>query len=95
MTASEEPMASDPRIDASIKKTHPFAQPILTHLRALVHSACPGVAETLKWGMPAYTYKGQILSITAGFKKHCDTDAGPQPDAGNNEHSPPHDALHP
>lgn len=64
-------MTADPRIDAYIKKAQPFAQPILTHLRALVHAACPDVEETLKWGAPAYTYKGKILVITAGFKKHC------------------------
>lgn len=64
-------MATDPRIDAYIKKAQPFAQPILAHLRAVVHAACPDVEETLKWGTPAYTYKGKILSITAGFKQHC------------------------
>jgi uncharacterized protein YdeI (YjbR/CyaY-like superfamily) len=71
MTVSEEPMATDPRIDAYIRKSQPFAHPILTHLRAVVHAGCPGVEETLKWGTPAYTYKGKILSITAGFKQHC------------------------
>ena len=64
-------MATDSRIDAYIKRAQPFAQPILTHLRAVVHSACPGVEETLKWGAPAYIYKGKIVGITAGFKKHC------------------------
>lgn len=42
----------DPRIDAIIAKSQPFAKPILTHLRKLVHQGCPEAEETLKWGMP-------------------------------------------
>ena len=30
-------MAKDPRVDAFIEKAAPFARPILSHLRALVH----------------------------------------------------------
>jgi uncharacterized protein YdeI (YjbR/CyaY-like superfamily) len=60
----------DPRIDAYIKKSAPFAQPILTHLRAVVHSACPDVVETVKWKSPSYEYKG-ILCGMAAFKQHC------------------------
>jgi hypothetical protein len=60
----------DKRIDAYIAKAAPFARPILTHLRAVVHLACPDVEETLKWGAPAYTHQG-ILCITAAFKAHC------------------------
>ena len=64
-------MASrDKRIDAYIAKAAPFARPILTHIRAVVHTACPDVEETLKWGAPAYTHHG-ILCITAAFKAHC------------------------
>jgi uncharacterized protein YdeI (YjbR/CyaY-like superfamily) len=60
----------DPRIDAYIDKSAEFAQPILTHLRKLVHKACPDVKETLKWSMPAFEYKG-ILCGFAAFKQHC------------------------
>ena len=60
----------DKRIDTYIAKAAPFARPILTHLRAVVHTACPDVEETLKWGAPAYTHHG-ILCITAAFKAHC------------------------
>ena len=28
------------------------------HLRALVHDACPGAVETIKWGFPHFEYKG-------------------------------------
>ena len=63
-------MAQDPRIDAYMVKAAPFAQPILTHLRALVHTALPGVDETIKWGMPHFTYNGKILAGIAAFKAH-------------------------
>lgn len=60
----------DPRIDAYIAGSREFAKPILKYLRAVVHEGCPECEETLKWGAPAYTYKG-ILAITASFKQHC------------------------
>ncbi len=63
--------ALDPRIDAYIAKSADFARPILTHLRTLVHAACPEVQETLKWGMPHFMYKDAILCGMAGFKEHC------------------------
>ena len=62
--------ATDPRVDAYIAKSANFAQPILRHLRALVHAACPAAEETIKWGMPSFTYRG-ILCGLAGFKAHC------------------------
>lgn len=61
----------DPRIDAFIGQAAPFAQPILRHLRELVHRACPDVEETLKWSMPAFVHRGGILCIMAAFKAHC------------------------
>jgi uncharacterized protein YdeI (YjbR/CyaY-like superfamily) len=61
----------DPRIDAYIAKAAPFAQPILTHLRELVHQACPDVDETWKWSFPHFDYKGSILCSMAAFKQHC------------------------
>jgi uncharacterized protein YdeI (YjbR/CyaY-like superfamily) len=60
----------DPRVDVYIAEAAPFAQPVLKHLRALVHKGCPGVEETLKWSMPSFTYKG-ILCGMAAFKEHC------------------------
>lgn len=61
----------DPRIDAYIAKAAPFAQPILEHLRKVVHNACPAAEETLKWGMPFFSYKGALLCNMAAFKQHC------------------------
>jgi len=46
-------MEYDPRVDEYIEKAQPFAQPILEHLRALVHKANPDVQETIKWGFDA------------------------------------------
>ncbi len=61
---------TDPRIDAYMEKAAGFAQPILQHFRKLVHKACPGVTETIKWGFPHFDYKGIMCSIAA-FKQHC------------------------
>lgn len=64
-------MASfDKRVDAYIARSAPFAQPILEHLRELVHKACPEVEETMKWSFPHFDYKGMMCSM-ASFKKHC------------------------
>ena len=60
----------DSRVDAYIKKAQPFARPILTHLRKLVHKACPDVEETIKWRMPFFDYKGP-LCMMAAFKGHA------------------------
>jgi uncharacterized protein YdeI (YjbR/CyaY-like superfamily) len=60
----------DPRIDKYIAGSADFAQPVLSHLRKLVHVGCPEVEETLKWGMPSFLYKG-ILCGMAAFKQHC------------------------
>ncbi|MBL8859244.1 MAG: YdeI/OmpD-associated family protein [Planctomycetes bacterium] len=60
----------DPRIDAYIKKSPEFSRPIMTHLRALVHAACPSVIETIKWGAPSFEYKGMLCGMAA-FKAHC------------------------
>ncbi len=60
----------DPRIDAYIAKSAEFAQPILIHLRELVHAACPDVEETMKWSFPHFMYKGMIVGM-ASFKAHC------------------------
>src|SRR4029079_15810672 len=60
----------DEPIDAYIARSAEFASPILTHLRDLVHSACPEVEETMKWSFPHFMYKG-ILCSMASFKEHC------------------------
>ena len=61
----------DTRVDEYIKRAAPFAQPILSHLRDLVHEACPDATETIKWNFPHFEYGGAILCSMAAFKKHC------------------------
>ncbi len=60
----------DPRVDAYIAKSADFAQPILKHLRKLVHDADPDILETVKWGMPSFV-DGGIVCQMAAFKQHC------------------------
>lgn len=60
----------DPRVDTYIAKSADFAQPILTNFRDVVHTACPDVVETMKWGAPTFERK-KILCGMAAFKAHC------------------------
>jgi len=64
-------VATDPRIDAYIERQADFARPILVWLRARVHAACPDVAEDIKWGMPAFSYRNRPLAGMAAFKAHA------------------------
>lgn len=57
-------------VDDYIHLAEPFAQPVLIHLRNLVHTACPQVEEALKWGMPHFIYKTNLCAM-ASFKHHC------------------------
>jgi uncharacterized protein YdeI (YjbR/CyaY-like superfamily) len=61
----------NPKVDAYINKSKPFAQPILEHLRELVHKACPNVEETIKWSRPFFEYKSAILGNMSAFNEHC------------------------
>ncbi len=63
-------MTVDARVDAYIAKAQPFAQPILTHLRALVHQAAPDLEEAIKWGFPAFCWQGKMVVGIAAFKAH-------------------------
>ena len=60
----------DPRVDAYIARAPDFARPVLEHLRAVVHEACPDVQETIKWGMPSFDHHG-IMAGMAAFKAHA------------------------
>ncbi len=64
-------MARDPKVDDYIASAASFAQPILTHLRALVHATVPDLDEALKWGMPHFIHKGKNLAGMAAFKAHA------------------------
>ncbi len=60
----------DPRVDAYIARSAPFARPILEHIRSVMHEACPEVEETMKWSMPHFMYHGMLGGMSA-FKAHC------------------------
>jgi len=61
----------DPRVDAYIAGVPDFARPILEHLRAVVHAACPEAVEDLKWSRPHFMLDGKILAGMSAFKAHC------------------------
>lgn len=63
--------AYDNRIEDYIEQSQPFARPILTYLRQLVHLACPDLEETIKWSFPHFEYRKVILCSFASFKQHC------------------------
>jgi hypothetical protein len=64
-------MTTDPRITAYIAARSDFARPILEHLRARLHAVCPGVEETINWGMPFVLHRGRPLANMAAFKAHA------------------------
>jgi uncharacterized protein YdeI (YjbR/CyaY-like superfamily) len=64
-------LSRDPRVDAYIAKSQPFARPILEKVRERVHAVLPEVEEAMKWGMPAYTLSGKIVLVTSAFKAHA------------------------
>ena len=59
----------NPAVDAYIAKSADFAQPVLRHVRALMHKGCPRIEETIKWGVPAFEREG-IVAMMAAFKQH-------------------------
>lgn len=61
----------DPRVDTYIAQSPAFAQPILGHLRTIVHAACPDAEESIKWRCPHFSYQGKLICSMAAFKQHC------------------------
>jgi uncharacterized protein YdeI (YjbR/CyaY-like superfamily) len=59
------------QVDAYIANAQPFAKPILEYIREVVHKTCPQVEEKMKWSMPHFDYKGQMMCSMAAFKQHC------------------------
>lgn len=60
----------DPAVDRYIEQAAPFARPILTALRQLVHQTVPDVREQIKWGHPFFCLNHN-LCFMAAFKAHC------------------------
>jgi uncharacterized protein YdeI (YjbR/CyaY-like superfamily) len=61
----------NPKVDAYVAKAAPFAQPVLGHLRGLVHKACPDAVEEMKWSRPFFLHGGVILCNMSAFRAHC------------------------
>ena len=61
----------DKAVDVFIAKKADFAKPILEHFRELVHNTCPEVQEKIKWGMPFFDYKNEMMCHMAAFKNHA------------------------
>lgn len=61
--------SKDPRVDEYIAEAAPFAQPILRHIRKVVHAGCPDVEEAMKWSFPHFMYNGMLCSM-ASFQTH-------------------------
>jgi uncharacterized protein YdeI (YjbR/CyaY-like superfamily) len=61
----------NPKVDAYIAKSAPFAQPILEYLREIVHEAAPLAVEEIKWSRPFFVIDGVILGNISAFKSHC------------------------
>jgi hypothetical protein len=64
-------MHTDPRIDTYIAKQPDFARPILAHVRAVVHEACPDVEEDDEVEHADLRLRRRILCGMAAFKQHA------------------------
>jgi uncharacterized protein YdeI (YjbR/CyaY-like superfamily) len=61
----------NPQVDDYVANAAEFAQPILSHLRTLLHKTCPDLVEEIKWSIPHFDYKGEMMCILAAHTKHC------------------------
>lgn len=59
------------KVEERIATAAPFAQPVLSHLRNLVHQAVPEVTEDIKWGHISFLLDGKIFCGLGSFKQHC------------------------
>lgn len=62
---------ADPEVTKYIENSEDFAKPILSHIRELVHKNCPDVIESIKWGIPHFTYEKDYLCVMTAYKNHC------------------------
>ena len=73
--APPKALAKPKTVAAYIAAADKQARPKLRELRKCVRAAAPGAVESLKWGMPAHSYK-RILMMYAAFKNHVSLFAG-------------------
>ena len=60
---------SSPKIDAYIAAFPEDVQEILKKIRSTIQNAAPDAEETINYGIPTFTLKGNLVHF-AGFKKH-------------------------
>jgi uncharacterized protein YdhG (YjbR/CyaY superfamily) len=64
------PKKQEPKsVTEYIKAAPKEAQKRLREMRACLRKAAPGAKESLKWGVPAFSYQ-RILFTFAAFKRH-------------------------
>jgi uncharacterized protein YdhG (YjbR/CyaY superfamily) len=61
--------SSSPKIDAYIAAFPEDVQAILKKIRSTIQNAAPDAEETINYGIPTFTLKGNLVHF-AGFKKH-------------------------
>ena len=69
MTAKKARPARPKTITEYINAAPKEAQKKLREMRACIRTSAPGAKESLKWGMPAFSYR-RILVMFAAFKHH-------------------------
>lgn len=57
-------------VDEYIKNASVVTQPIITHLREIIHKAAPEIEEKIKWRAPSFEANGRIICNIMAFKKH-------------------------
>jgi hypothetical protein len=53
----------DPKVDALIRDLEPSLQPIATKLRLLIRRAAPELRESVKWGVPVWAGKKNVVCL--------------------------------
>ncbi len=57
-------------VDAYIKISPKEAQPLLRKVRQVIQKAAPESVESIRYGMPGYTFNGKPLAYFGAFKHH-------------------------
>jgi hypothetical protein len=57
-------------VDAYVSGVDPKLRSSFEKLRSLVKKALPGVSESIKWGVPYYTYEGGGVASIVGYSDH-------------------------
>ncbi len=58
-------------VDDYTRNASVVTQPILKHLRKLIHKASPEIEENIKWSAPSFELNGKIVCSIMAFKKHA------------------------